>query len=96
MFSSPGGVVNILTGDHDHLAKYLSEHQDVESVWYFGTDAGSKFVEYASADSVKRTWVNYGQDRDWFDDRQGQGDEFLCHATEVKNVHLTMGDIFAN
>ncbi len=23
----PGGVVNILTGDREHLAKHLSEHQ---------------------------------------------------------------------
>jgi hypothetical protein len=43
------------------MAKYLSEHQDVDSVWYFGTESGSKFVEFASAESVKRTWVNYGQ-----------------------------------
>ncbi len=56
-----GGVVNILTGSHDHMAKYLSEHQDVESVWYFGSTSGSKFVEFASAENVKRTWVNYGQ-----------------------------------
>ena len=26
----PGGVVNIITGDKDHLAKYLVEHQDVQ------------------------------------------------------------------
>ena len=91
-----GGVVNILTGGHDHMAKYLAEHQDIESVWYFGTDVGSKFVEYASAENVKRTWVNYGLARNWFDDRQGQGEEFLYQSTEAKNVHLTMGDIFAN
>jgi hypothetical protein len=30
------------------------------------------------------------------DDKQSQGEEFLYQATEVKNVHLTMGDIFAN
>jgi hypothetical protein len=34
--------------------------------------------------------------RDWADDRQGQGEEFLYHATQVKNIWLTMGDIFAN
>jgi len=72
-------------------------------------------VEYASASNVKRTWVNYGEKRDWFDDKQGkteqsfsfpkkslknlfsgQGEEFLYHSIEAKNVHLTMGDIFAN
>ncbi len=39
---------------------------------YFGTAEGSKFVEYASANSVKRTWVNYGLCRDWLDTEQGQ------------------------
>jgi hypothetical protein len=29
--------VNILTGDSDHMAKYLAEHQEVDSIWYFGS-----------------------------------------------------------
>ena len=58
----PGGVVNILTGGSDHLTKYLAEHQNVDAVWYFGASAkGSKFVEWASAVNVKRTWVDYGR-----------------------------------
>ncbi len=32
----PGGVVNIVTGDRDHLTKTLVQHEDVDSVWYFG------------------------------------------------------------
>ena len=46
--------------------------------------------------NVKRTWVDYGVGRDWTDDKQGRGEEFLYHSTQVKNVWLTMGDIFAN
>ncbi|XP_068743586.1 aldehyde dehydrogenase family 16 member A1-like [Montipora capricornis] len=92
----PGGVVNIVTGDRDHLTKYLSEHQDVQAMWYFGTAEGSKFVEWSSAVNVKRTFVNCGQSRDWFDNSQGHGEEFLFHANECKNIWLSMGDIFAN
>jgi len=33
----PGGVVNILSGGRDHITKYLTEHQDVDAMWYFGT-----------------------------------------------------------
>ncbi len=29
-------------------------------------------MEYTSAHSVKRTWVNYGMARDWMDSMQGQ------------------------
>jgi len=92
----PGGVVNILTGDSDHLTKYLAEHQAVRSIWYFGSEEGSAFVEHTSSVNVKRTWVDHGVSREWSDSRQGQGEEFLYHATQVKNVWLTMGDIFAN
>ena len=92
----PGGVVNILTGSRDHLTKYLAEHQAVDAMWYHGSREGSAFVEHASADNVKRTWVSHGLARAWAEPAQGQGQEFLYHATQVKNVWLTMGDIFAN
>ena len=26
--------MNIVTGSRDHLTKYLSEHQDVDAMWY--------------------------------------------------------------
>ncbi|KAL5479194.1 hypothetical protein EMCRGX_G022685 [Ephydatia muelleri] len=92
----PGGVVNIVTGCRDHLSKYLAEHQDVNAMWYFGSAEGSKFVEHASAFNVKRTWVNYGLSRDWTDPQQGQGEEFLYHSIQAKNIWLPMGEIFAN
>ena len=82
----PGVVVNIVTGDRDHLTKYLTEHQDVQAMWYFGSAEGSKFVEWSSAVNVKRTFVNYGQSRDWFDNAQGHGQEFLFHSTERRNI----------
>ena len=92
----PGGVVNIVTGDRDHLSKYLVEHQNVEAMWYFGTAEGSRFVEEKSAVNVKRTWVNYGLSRDWEDPVQGHGPEFLYHVVECKNIWMPMGEIFAN
>lgn len=92
----PAGVVNIITGNRDHLTKYLVEHQDIDAMWYFGSAEGSQFVEYTSAGNIKRTWVNYGGERDWLDDEEGQGEEFLLQSTEVKNIWMPMGSIFAN
>nr|CAB3220920.1 aldehyde dehydrogenase family 16 member A1-like [Phallusia mammillata] len=92
----PGGVVNILSGGRDHVTKYLVEHQNVEAMWYFGSAEGSKFVEHSSAENVKRTWVNYGIQRDWSDPDQGQGEEFLYHATQCKNIWMPMGVTYAN
>ena len=92
----PAGVVNILTGNKNHLTKYLVEHQNIEAMWYFGDTEGSRFVEYTSAGNMKRTWVNYGETRNWMNDEQGQGVEFLYNATECKNIWMPMGEVFAN
>ncbi|KAJ6654360.1 hypothetical protein lerEdw1_006953 [Lerista edwardsae] len=93
----PGGVVNIISGDRDHLSRALAEHQDVQAMWYFGSKEGSALVEWVSAGNLKRTWVNYGADqRCWTDTQQGAGEEFLYQATQCKSVWMPMGDIFAN
>ncbi len=88
----PAGVVNIVTGPREALAKVLAEHEDVDGVWYFGSAAGSKMVEYESASNMKRTWVSYGHQRDWRDAAQGEGEEFLREATQVKNVWVPYGE----
>ncbi len=89
----PAGVVNIVTGAKDALAKVLAEHDDVEGVWFWGGTAGARAVEEAAAANMKRTWVVTGRaDRDWLDPRQGEGREFLRHATEVKNIWIPYGE----
>jgi aldehyde dehydrogenase (NAD+) len=87
----PAGVVNIVTGERDALAKVLAEHDDVEAVWYFGTQAGAKAVELASAANMKRTWTSW-EPRDWLDRAVGEGREFLRAATHVKNVWVPYGE----
>jgi aldehyde dehydrogenase (NAD+) len=89
----PDGVLNIVTGDQLQLAEVLANHDDIESMWFFGTDKeGSKMVEHASAGNMKRTWVNYGKKRDWFSLEEGQGLEFLREATHVKNIWIPYGE----
>jgi aldehyde dehydrogenase (NAD+) len=88
----PGGVVNIVTGNRDYLTKTLVEHEDVDIVWYFGSAEGSYHVEFESAANMKRTWVSYGLPRNWLDDEQGAGHEFLHEATQVKNIWVPTGE----
>jgi len=88
----PGGVVNIVTGDRDHLVKTLVQHEDVDALWYFGSAEGSYHVEYQSAVNMKRTWVGYGLPRDWMNREQGEGHEFLHEATQVKNIWVPTGE----
>jgi aldehyde dehydrogenase (NAD+) len=88
----PGGVVNIVTGKRDELAETLASHDDVDALWYFGSAEGSTMVERLSAGNMKRTWVSYGRERDWFDAEQGEGREFLRQATQVKNIWVPYGE----
>ena len=88
----PGGVVNIVTGDRDHLTKTLVQHEDVDSVWYFGSAEGSYHVENESAANMKRTWTGYGLPRDWMSREQGEGHEFLHESTQVKNIWVPTGE----
>jgi aldehyde dehydrogenase (NAD+) len=88
----PPGVVNIVTGNRDHLALTLIQHEDVDAVWYFGSAEGSYHVEYESAANMKRTWVGYGLPRDFTDPEQGEGHEFLHEATQVKNIWVPTGE----
>ena len=88
----PAGVVNIVTGERDHLTLTLIQHEDVDAVWYFGSALGSYHVEYESAANMKRTWVNYGIPRKWLDPEQGAGHEFLHEATQVKNIWVPTGE----
>jgi aldehyde dehydrogenase (NAD+) len=89
---TPPGVVNIVTGDRDHLTKTLVQHEDVDSVWYFGTAEGSYQVESESVSNMKRTWVGYGLPRDWLNRQQAEGHEFLHEATQVKNIWVPTGE----
>ncbi|MBU6257495.1 MAG: aldehyde dehydrogenase family protein, partial [Burkholderiales bacterium] len=88
----PGGVVNLVTGDADALLATLAAHADVDAVWrHDGDAAGCAQVEKLSAANLKRTWVGGARGRDWFDEAQGAGPEFLRQATQIKNVWVPYG-----
>jgi aldehyde dehydrogenase (NAD+) len=87
----PAGVINIVTGEKNALAKILAEHDDVESIWYFGDREGVKAVELASASNMKRTWASW-EFRDLLDPEYGEGREHLREATQVKNIWVPYGE----
>ena len=86
----PGGVVNILTGEHAELAPVLARHMDVEAVWCFSSTDLSQAVEAGAAGNLKRTWVNDARARHWLG-AEGEGRAFLDAATEVKTVWVPYG-----
>ncbi|MCX8279825.1 aldehyde dehydrogenase family protein [Phyllobacterium sp. 0TCS1.6C] len=88
----PGGVVNIVTGERDVLAKTLADHDEVDAIWYVGTAEGSAMVEKASSGNLKAAWVNHGRQRDWASQQQGQGRDYLRRAVQVKNIWVPYGE----
>ena len=84
----PAGVVNIVTGEANALAKTLAEHDGVDAVWYVGDAEGAKQVEALSAGNLKATWT-CGAALDW---TKTQGREFLRRATQVKNIWTPYGE----
>jgi aldehyde dehydrogenase (NAD+) len=88
----PGGVVNIVTGLPDELARVLAAHDDVDGIWAFGNAELSTEVERLSVGNMKQTWVDLGRSREWADARLGAGEEFLDHATQVKNIWIPYGE----
>lgn len=86
----PAGLVNVVTGDRDHLTRCLALHQDVQALWYFGSAQGSQFVEWASAGNLKPVWVNGGGGRAWEQEAQGAGPELGLRAARTKALWLPM------
>jgi aldehyde dehydrogenase (NAD+) len=84
-----GGVVNIVTGARDELAKTLAGHDDVAALWYCGSPEGARMVEAESAGNLKVTWTP--ANRDWLGP-EGQGRDFLVRATQVKNIWVPYGE----
>ncbi len=87
----PGGVVNIVTGPRDDLAKTLAQHDGVAGMWYVGGGEGAAMVERESAGNLKQTWVEADGARDWTG-REGYGRGFLHRATQVKNIWVPYGE----
>jgi aldehyde dehydrogenase (NAD+) len=84
----PPGVVNIVTGEANALAKTLAEHDGVDALWYVGDAAGAKAVETLSAGNLKATWVSSSA-VDW---PRAEGRGFLRRATQVKNIWTPYGE----
>ncbi len=88
----PAGVVNIVTGASEALARTLADHDDVDGLWAFGSAELGAMVEKQSAGNLKRTLVDHGRAIDWTVARAAEGPILLRHAVQVKNVWIPYGD----
>ncbi len=87
----PAGVLNIVTGERGPLLTALAKHDDVDALWCFGHAQDSALAERESVGNLKRTFVDYGRQFDWFA-ASSEGPALLRHAVQVKNIWIPYGD----
>ena len=80
----PGGVVNIVRSQSE-LLKVLSEHDDLDAIWCYGSAEGCTTAKALSVGNLKQVWTNEGREIDFFDAAQAEGPWYLQHAYQVKN-----------
>jgi aldehyde dehydrogenase (NAD+) len=61
-------------------------------LWCWADASTCQQVEFVSAEDLKPTWCHDEHDRDWLCNRQGEGQEFLRQATQVKNIWTPFGE----
>ncbi|WP_026379797.1 aldehyde dehydrogenase family protein [Afifella pfennigii] len=87
----PGGVVNIVTGDPAELGATIGGHEDIAAAWHFSGPRGLADFERAAAGNLKPVWACDGRLLDWAGPA-GEGEAFLRHATQVKNIWIPYGE----
>jgi aldehyde dehydrogenase (NAD+) len=83
-------VVNIVTGLRRELLTPLAGHDDVDAIWVHATHDEAAEAERLSCGNLKRTWTEWTL-REWSDIHEGEGPEFLRHATQIKNIWVPYG-----
>ena len=89
----PGGYVNILTAKENELNKTLSQHENIEGIWYFGADSAqrSEIVKNTTS-NIKRYWCPEEKHLDWTNASEEFLNEFLHQSTQVKNIWIPYGE----
>lgn len=82
----PTGVVSLIAGPRDALARALARHEEVAALWYAGAPESTAMLERESAGDLKTTWCPTG--RDWA--RQPLA-ETLSQAVRVKTIWSPYG-----
>ena len=86
------GSVNIVTGNKDELSETLAMHMQVDGIWYFGSQEGSKKIEENSISNLKQTWVNNGVNYSWSNLPKEIKIKPLYKSTQIKNIWIPYGE----
>jgi len=89
----PGGYVNILTAKENDLNETLSQHENIEGIWYFGADSAQRSdIVKNTTSNLKRYWCPEEKHIDWANTSEEFLNEFLYQSTQVKNIWIPYGE----
>ena len=89
----PLGYVNILTAKENKLNKTLSQHENIEGIWYFGDDNAQRSdIIKNTTSNIKRYWCPEEKHIDWKNASEEFLNEFLHQSTQVKNIWIPYGE----
>ena len=77
----PGGYVNILTAKENELNKTLSQHENIEGIWYFRADSSQRSnIIKNTTSNLKRYWCPEEKHVDWTNTSEQFLNEFLYQS----------------
>ena len=89
----PDGYVNILTAQENELNLTLSQHENIDGIWYFGKNNAQKSAIIKNTTSnLKRYWCPDQNNIDWSNKSEFFLNEFLYQSTQVKNIWIPYGE----
>ena len=89
----PAGYINILTTKQNSLNKILSEHENIDGIWFFSENNNERLkVIQSTTSNLKRTWCPQSKNLDWSSKEEDFLEEFLYQSTQVKNIWIPYGE----
>ena len=89
----PAGYINILTTKQNSLNKILSEHENIDGIWFFSENNNERLkVIQSTTSNLKRTWCPQSKNLDWSSKEEYFLEEFLYQSTQVKNIWIPYGE----
>ena len=89
----PPGYVNILTAKQNELNKTLSQHENLDGIWYFVANHNEKSeIINNTTSNLKRYWCPEEKNIDWTNSSEQFLNEFLYQSTQVKNIWIPYGE----
>ena len=89
----PAGYINILTTKQNSLNRILSEHENIDGIWYFSDNNVERLkILQNTSSNLKRSWCPYSKNLDWPSKDEAFLNEFLYQSTQVKNIWIPYGE----